>query len=336
MPGTKKIIAVVGATGSQGGGLARALLADRDGPFALRALTRDAGSAGARRLAAAGAEVVAADLDDETSVRAAFEGAYGAFVVTNFWAPRPEADVRRRTAAQMEQEQAGNAARAARAAGLRHVIWSTLEDTREVLRGDDGDGAGGSGAGGSGGPVPVLEGDYTVPHFDAKAEADRLFTAEGVPTTFLRTAFFYEAFLGGMGPVRDGDGTLVLTLPMAGARLAAIASEDIGRTALGVFRHPELAGRTVSIAGAHHTGAEIAELFTAALGEKVLYRPADLDEYRASGGFAADELANMFAYYVRAAGTFTGERDLDTVRALNPGLQPLTDWLALHAAETVR
>ncbi|MER7048409.1 NmrA family NAD(P)-binding protein [Streptomyces jumonjinensis] len=325
MPEAKKIIAVVGATGSQGGGLARAVLADRDGPFALRALTRDPGSASARGLAAAGAEVVAADLDDEASVRAAFEGAYGAFVVTNFWAPRPEADVRRRTAARMEREQAGNAARAARAAGLRHLIWSTLEDTREVLRGGDGQM-----------PVPVLEGDYTVPHFDAKAEADRLFTAEGVPTTFLRTTFFYEAFLQGMGPVRAGDGTLILTLPLAGAHLAAIASEDIGRTALGVFRHPELIGGTVSIAGAHHTGAEIAGLFTAALGEKVVYRPASLDEYRASGAFAADEVANMFAYYVRAADTFTGDRDLDAVRALNPGLQSLPDWLAQHAKEVVR
>ncbi|WP_245699775.1 hypothetical protein [Streptomyces roseifaciens] len=125
-------------------------------------------------------------------------------------------------------------------------------------------------------------------------------------------------------------------LPMAGARLAAIASEDIGRTALGVFRHPELIGETVSIAGAHHTGAEIAGLFTAALGEKVVYRPASLDEYRASGAFAADEVANMFAYYVQAADTFTGDRDLDAVRALNPGLQSLPDWLAQHAKEVVR
>ncbi|MEU9608589.1 NmrA/HSCARG family protein [Streptomyces sp. NPDC048057] len=322
MSETKKTIVVVGATGSQGGGLARAILADPDGPFALRALTRNAGSPAARRLAEDGAEVVAADLDDEASVRAAFEGAYGAFVVTNFWAQRPEADVRRRTAAQMELEQAGNAARAARAAGLRHVIWSTLEDTRPALGGDD--------------RVPVLEGDYTVPHFDAKAEADRLFTAEGVPTTFLRTSFFYEAFLGGMGPVRGEDGTLALTLPMADAPLAGIASDDIGRTALGVFRHPELVGKTVSIAGAHHTGAELAELFTAALGEKVAYRAASFDEYRASGAYAADEVTNMFAYYVKAAATFTGDRDLTAVRALNPGLQSLPEWLSQHAAATVR
>ncbi|MEU5974004.1 NmrA/HSCARG family protein [Streptomyces sp. NPDC047315] len=323
MSEAKKIIAVVGATGSQGGGLARAILADADGPFALRALTRDADSPAARRLADAGAEVVAADLDDEASVRAAFDGAYGAFVVTNFWAPRPAEDVRRRTAAQMEKEQAGNAARAARAAGLRHVIWSTLEDTRGVLRtGDD--------------QMPLLEGDYTVPHFDAKAEADRLFTAEGVPTTFLRTTFFYEAFLRGMGPVRGDDGTLAITLPMADAPIAGIASDDIGRTALGVFRHPELVGETVSIAGGHHTGGELAELFTAALGEKVAYRPASFDEYRASGAFAADEVANMFAYYVQAADTFVGDRDLAAVRALNPALQSLPEWLAQHAAETVQ
>ncbi|MGW5678293.1 NmrA/HSCARG family protein [Streptomyces sp. NPDC003860] len=323
MSEAKKTIAVVGATGSQGGGLARAILADPDGPFALRALTRDAGSPAARRLAEGGADVVAADLDDEASVRAAFDGAYGAFVVTNFWAPRPEEDVRRRTAAQMELEQAGNAARAARAAGLRHVIWSTLEDTRPVL---------GSGAD----RMPLLEGDYTVPHFDAKAEADGLFTAAGVPTTFLRTAFFYEAFLRGNGPVRGEDGTLALTLPLGGAPLAAIASDDIGRTALGVFRRPELAGGTVSIAGAHHTGAELAELFTTALGEEVAYRPMSLDGYRAAAPFAADEVTNMFAYYVQAADAFTGDRDLAAVRALNPALQSLPEWLAQHAAEFAR
>jgi uncharacterized protein YbjT (DUF2867 family) len=81
----KKIIAVVGATGAQGGGLARAILADPGGGFAARALTRDPSSENATALAALGAEVVRADLDDQASVRAAFQGAYGAYCVTNFW-----------------------------------------------------------------------------------------------------------------------------------------------------------------------------------------------------------------------------------------------------------
>ena len=126
----KKIIAVVGATGVQGGGLVRAILADPDGPFSARALTRSAGSDRARALASQGVEVIEADLDDETSVRKAFDGAYGAFVVTNFWAQRTPEQERVRTRAEMELDQAAAAARAAKDTELRHVVWSTLEDTR--------------------------------------------------------------------------------------------------------------------------------------------------------------------------------------------------------------
>jgi uncharacterized protein YbjT (DUF2867 family) len=98
----KKIIAVVGATGAQGGGLVRAILADPAGPFTARALTRDAHSEQARELASHGVEVVEADFDDETSLRKAFDGAYGAYVVTNFWAHRTPEQERTRSRAQME------------------------------------------------------------------------------------------------------------------------------------------------------------------------------------------------------------------------------------------
>ena len=155
----KMIIAVVGATGSQGGGLVRAILADPEGRFTVRALTRNADSGKARELATQGVEVVEADLDDEASVRKAFDGAYGAFVVTNFWAQRTPEQEKARTRAEMELAQAAAAARAAKDAGLRHVVWSTLEDTRPHFErlGSD---------------VPTILGSYKVPHFDAKAEAN--------------------------------------------------------------------------------------------------------------------------------------------------------------------
>src|SRR5262245_42651519 len=123
-----KIIAVVGATGQQGGGVARAILDDPDGGFAVRALTRNPGSQAAKDLAARGAEVVATNLDDEASVRAALDGAYGAYFVTSYWEYN---DVAR------EQSQARNLANAAAAAGLRHVVWSTLPDTRDHIPLDD-------------------------------------------------------------------------------------------------------------------------------------------------------------------------------------------------------
>jgi uncharacterized protein YbjT (DUF2867 family) len=317
----QKIIAVVGATGAQGGGLVRAILADPDGAFTARALTRNAGSDAARGLASHGAEVIEADLDDETSLRKAFDGAYGAYVVTNFWVQRTPEQEQARTRAQMELDQAAAAARAAKDGELRHVVWSTLEDTRPHFQR-------------LGIEVPDALGSYKVPHFDAKAEANASFTALGVPTTFLQTTMYYEALLQGFGPHRDANGELVLTLPMADTRWALIAGEDIGKTALGVFRRgEEFIGKTVSIAGTIATGEELAAKLTAALGEKVVYRPMTTDQMRASGQPGAVEVANMFQFYSDASEYFTGVRNLDLVRELNPELQTLDSWLTRHKDE---
>src|SRR5215475_14810832 len=113
-----KLIAVIGATGAQGGGLARAILrAPGDADLRLRAITRNPDSAKSRAMADQGAEVVSADIDDAASLLEAFTGAYGAYCVTNYWEHRDPA---------REDEQARSLANAAREAGLRHVIWSTL------------------------------------------------------------------------------------------------------------------------------------------------------------------------------------------------------------------
>jgi uncharacterized protein YbjT (DUF2867 family) len=221
--GGKDVIAVVGATGAQGGGLVRAILADPDGRFTARALTRDRNSQRARELAALGADVVEADLDDETSLRAAFDGAHGAYVVTNFWAQRTPEQVAARSASELEQTHAANAARAARDTGLRHVIWSTLADTRPYFAAGDR-------------VAPLLEGKYRVPHCDAKADANRFFLDAGVPTTFQQANVYYEAFLGVFAPRRDENGNLVLALGFGDARVPSQAREDIGRTAYGIFR----------------------------------------------------------------------------------------------------
>ncbi|MBB4910781.1 NmrA/HSCARG family protein [Actinophytocola algeriensis] len=304
----KKIIAVVGATGQQGGGVARAILDDPDGGFAVRALTRDPGSAAAQALAARGAEVVAADLDDEASVRAALDGAYGAYFVTAFWEYNDTA---------REQAQARNMANAAKAAGLAHVVWSTLPDTRDHLGDDE--------------RVPTLQGTYKVPHFDSKAEADRFFTEAGVPTTFLSTTFYFESFLEYFSPKRGEDGRLVLALPMRDRKLSGIAVDDIGRTAYAIFqRGTELAGATISIAGENLTGAEYAERFGKEFGEEVVYQAFDVDALRASGADGADDLANMFFYYAEHEAFFAGARDPEFVRTLNPRLQDFATWLAAH------
>jgi uncharacterized protein YbjT (DUF2867 family) len=305
----KKIIAVVGATGSQGGGMARALLDDAE--FSVRALTRDPKSAKAAALTDAGAEVVAADLDDEASLDAAFAGVDGAFVVTNYWAPMaPDAQ---QTRAQRELAQAEAAARALERAGVRHVVWSTLEDSRGHFADDA--------------VIPDVEG-YKVPHFDAKAEADAFFA--GVPTTYLRTTLFFENFADAFPPRRGDDGALMLMLPMADQPLAGIAVADIGRTALGVFKRGDLIGQTVSIAGDILTGDGYAAALSDALGEPVTYRPVPFDDFRAQAFPSAVEMGNMFQYYAENSAAFTGDRDLERVRELNPQLQSFRAWLAGH------
>ncbi|MEU4564688.1 NmrA/HSCARG family protein [Actinoplanes sp. NPDC023936] len=305
----KKVIAVVGATGAQGGGLVRAILADPDGGFAVRALTRDVTSPAAQELVKLGAEVVQADNYDEASLVAAFTGAYGGYLVTNFWA---------HMSAEKELVEAANLANAARRAGLRHVIWSTLEDTRDHIPV-------------TGDRMPILQEKYNVPHFDAKAEADELFRAAGVPATFLRTTFYWENLASGWGATRDADGVLTLSLPMGDSKLAGIAVEDIGRTAYGIFKAGnDYVGQTVHIAGEHLTGAEIAAGLSRAVGEPVVYRPLSHDAYRALGFPGADEAGNMLQYYTEFDEYFTGVRDLEAVRRLNPELQSFEQWLAVN------
>lgn len=304
----KKVIAVTGATGAQGGGVARAILADPDSGFAVRALTRNLDSPAARELAALGAEVVRADFYDEPSVHKAFEGAYGAFLVTNFWA---------HGSAAKETEEIKVLVRAAKAAGLKHVVWSTLEDTRELLPLDDD-------------RMPVLQDKYNVPHFDAKGEANELFRQAGVPTTFLNTTFFFQGFLGGVGPKRGADGVLTLTLPLEdGKLLSGVDVEDIGRTAFAIFKGGErFVGESIGLAGDHLTGAQYAAKFQAALGEPVRFQSVPYDVFRSLDIPAADEVGNMFQYYGDFDQEFTGARNLDNARELNPALNSFDDWLA--------
>ena len=302
-----KIIAVVGATGAQGGGLARAILDGPERGFAVRALTRKPDSDKARALAERGAEVVAADLDDRESVTEAFRGAWGAYCVTNFW---------EHFSPEKELSQAANMAQAAREAGLRHVIWSTLEDTRRWVPLEDD-------------RMPTLMGKWKVPHFDAKGEAEHLFADAGVPTTNLLTSFYWDNFIYfGLEPKRGPDGVLAITLPMAGARLSGIAAEDIGRCAYGIFRRgEEMIGRTVGIAGGHLTGEEMAEAMTRALGEEVRYAEVTPEAFRGFGFPGAEDLGNMFQFKRDFNDYYVGARDVDEARALNPELQTFEQWL---------
>ena len=307
----KKVIAVVGATGAQGGGLVRAILADPSGGFAARAITRNTRSDKAQALAGLGAEVVGADLDDADSLAAVFAGAYGAFCVTNFW---------EHFSPEKELAQAGALARAVREAGVSHVLWSTLEDTRRFVSLDDD-------------RMPTLMGRYKVPHFDAKGEANALFAASGVPTTFFHTSFYWDNLIHfGMEPKRDADGRLAFVLPMADRKLPGIAVEDIGKCAYGAFqRGGELAGATIGVAGEHLTGVEMAAALSRALGEEVAYAYVPPEVYRTFGFPGADDIANMFQFNRDFSDDFCTLRDLELSRSLNPAIQSFDAWLAANA-----
>jgi uncharacterized protein YbjT (DUF2867 family) len=304
----KKIIAVLGATGAQGGGLVRAIMNDKGGPFTARALTRDVNSAKAKALAALGAELVTANVDDLESMKRAFAGAHGAFCVTFFWDHfSPEKEI----------AEARSMAQAAKHAGVAHVIWSTLEDTRKWVPLSDN-------------RMPTLQGKYKVPHFDGKGEANAAFTEAGVPTTFLLASFYWENMIYfGSGPKKGPDGKLAITFPMGDQKLAGIAAEDIGKCAYGIFKKGrELIGKTIGIAGEQLTCAQMAAALTRALGREVRYHDVPPEVFRGFGFPGADDVGNMFQFYRDFAKVVNTARSPDVARSLNPTLQTFDAWLA--------
>lgn len=304
----KKTVAIVGATGAQGGGLARAILRDPSSGFSVRALTRRTASEPARALAESGADIVFADLDQAETLKRAFDGVHAAYCVTNFW---------EHGSPERELAQAAAMAHAVACAGTSHVIWSTLEDTRRWVPLDSD-------------RMPTLLGRYKVPHFDAKGEANAEFIRRNVPATFLLTSFYWDNYIAfpGMGPRRDKSGVLTLTMPMGDKRLPGIAAEDIGRCAYGVLRAgSSYIGQTVGISGEHLTGAEIVSKMSRSIGEDVRYVDVSADEYRRLGFPGADDLGNMFQFKRDFQDVFCLARSVAHSRRLNPLLQTFDQWL---------
>jgi hypothetical protein len=307
----KKVIAVLGSTGSQGGGLCRAILADASGGFACRAVTRDPSKDKAKALASAGAEVVQGDLDDVESLKKAFAGAHGVYAVTNFW---------EHFSGEKEKSQAKNIAEAAKAAGVKHVIWSTLEDIRQFMKADDK-------------RMPILQDKYRVPHFDAKAEANSSFN--GLPTTFLVTSFYWDnLYMFGLAPKKGDDGQLAWTFPMGTAKMAGIAAEDIGKTAYGIFKAGnEYVGKTVGILGEALTIEQMGNTLSKVLGcGPIKYNAVEADLYRSFGFPGADEMGNMFQAYRDFEKEMLANRSADATRKLNGALQSFEQFVTKQAA----
>jgi len=299
----KKIIAVIGATGLQGGGVVNAILNDPDSEFTVRAITRDPDSAKARELRKLGAEVVAADLSDLKSLENAFSGAYGAFLVSFFW---------NHTDAETDLQHIKNMAIAAKNTDLQHVVYSTLEDTREFYPAGD----------------LSSDGKYRASHMDVKGEGNQFFIDLGVPTTLLLTLFYWENFLNpGTRPLRyNGIPTLAFP-PMGDKMWPGIAVEDIGKSVYGLFKKgKEYIGKKVGISGGHLTGSEYAEGLSKALGEKITFNPPTLDQFRTFDMPLIEDIANSFQFAQDFNKEFSDARSIEFTRSINPELLTFEQW----------
>ena len=208
-------------------------------------------------------------------------------------------------------------AQAAKHAGLQHVIWYTLEDTRRWVPLDDD-------------RMPTLMEKYKVPHFDSKGEANHFFTDLGLPVTFLLTSFYWDNFIHfGMGPQKGPDGKLAITLPMDDKKLPGMAAEDIGKCAYAIFKNGgDYIGKTVGVSGEHLTGAEMAAALSKALGQQVSYNAVPPQVYRGFGFPGAEDLGNMFQFNRDFQDVFCGARNPEVAKALNPELKTFDDWLS--------
>jgi len=280
----KKLIAVIGATGQQGGSVVRALQAQ--GQFNVRALTRNPGKH--RGLAD---EVVKADFDRAETLEAAFAGAHGVFLVTNFWEQGTD-----------ELKQATAAVQAAKAAGIKHFVWSTLPDVEAI----------------SGGKLHL-------PHFSGKAKIDRIVKEAGFAHyTFVIAPFYYQNVVGVMAPQKQSDGTLGWALPIdptvRGIHMGDI--RELGNIVAGAFARPDEAGNGeyLPLVGDFMSFNEIVDTLNRQ-GHEFSFKQVSTEIFAASFPGAA-EIAATFAWF--QAHTYPGSNSSDRIGLANKiaGRQP--------------
>ena len=303
----KKVIAVIGSTGNQGGSLINAVLAEgENSEWQIRAVTRDPTSEKAKALQSRGVEVVKANVFSPEELEKAFQGCYAAFCVTTLDFNNPSS----------ETTQAMNMASAAKNAGVKHILYSTLDDTRKMLPEIT--------------QIPTLCDKYKVPHFDAKSDGDKYFSE--LPTTYLLTSFFAENFISfGLGPKRLPDGKLYLTIPMGDRKMPIIAIEDIGKCAFSILKNPnDYINKRVGLAGDQLTIAEIASKMAKAKGVEINYQPVDWDSFRKFGFPGAEEIGNMFQFYHDCEEQFCASRNVSQSKRLNRDMLNFDKWLELY------
>lgn len=297
----KEVISVIGGTGLQGGGVVDALLAQ--GRFKVRVATRNPANDGARALAARGVEIVKADLLDPTTLGSAFAGAHGAFLVTNFWEPNQGA---------REAEIGTAAVKAARSAGVEHLIWSTLPDVESLTRGR----------------LKVL-------HFTGKARVDAVVRSAGFARhTFVEAPFYFQNFLTVLAPQPLPNGGRGWAVPMDPALRVIHAGDvtEVGRTVAAAFgAGDELPnGSVLAVCGGRYSWNDFIRTLNA-LGHHLEMVQVPADVYDRSYP-TAPEVREMFQYF--AEHTYFGPQHEAHIRAANAlvpgGFTPFADWVRVH------
>ncbi|XP_062513028.1 nmrA-like family domain-containing protein 1 [Corticium candelabrum] len=286
------LITVFGATGEQGGSVARSLL--QKGGWRVRGVTRNPDSDKAKALKALGIEVVKASLDDKASVKEAVRGSHGVFLVTNFWELLDAA---------RETKQGKDAADACVEEGVKHLIYSGLS------------------------PAKKLSG-LSVPHLDAKAEVEDYLPTIGIPYTSVRYPFYYENLAGGFGLTqKQEDGSFLIVIPMETHPLYAMSVADGGPAVAEIFKNrDEYIGKLVGLAADYKPVGHYAAMITKHTTKT--FKHADKltsEEFAAFGFPAADEIANMFRYF--QTDHFHRLKDVALTKKLNPCVQSFEDWV---------
>ena len=290
-----KLVTVFGATGSQGKSVVSALLQNG---FKVRAVTRNPDGEKAKALKTTGAGVVKGDLNDAASIAAAVQGAYGVFLVTDYWGLFRQ---NQETAFDIEIAQGKTVADACKKAGVKHVIFSGLDPVQDAI------------------------GKF-CPHLESKAIVEKYLDEIGVPNTSIRYPFYFDNFLDRTPPQKQDNGTFVITLPMDGP-MYAISVDDGGPVIVAIFNNPgEYIGKKIGISGDKLTIHEYAAIMSKVSGKTVKYNQVPTEVFAKFPFPGADDLAIMFEFF--NSGKI--QRDIDLTCYLNPKTLNFEQWATVN------
>ena len=287
-----KLITVFGATGQQGGAVARALLAKG---YKVRAVTRNPDSPKAKELLAKGAELVQVkNMDDIVSLEAAIKGAYGVFLVTNFWGMLAENPA---TAYDREIAQGKAAGDLCKKLGVKHLVYSGLEYVKEIIG------------------KPCLR-------LDSKGLVQKYLDENGIPNTSTRYPFYFENFVTMLAPQKNDDGTYTLTLPIK-KTMYGVSVEDAGPAVAAIFDKPEeYIGKKIGFSSDKLTLSEYVAIISKVTGKTVTYNEVPYEVFAKFPFPGADDLAAMFEY----VDIGNPDRSIEKTRELNPSALSFRQW----------